>query len=82
MQAARQWWCATLAAGLLVVSPLTGYGILQQLLPQGWGGWAWQPPCSRGSMRPELHENRRPRLSEKRWIVISILTAALFIGGV
>ena len=78
MQAARQWWCATLAAGLLVVSPLTGYGILQQLLPQGWGLglaaalFAWL-------MRPELHENRRPRLSDV--IVISILTAALFIVG-
>ena len=37
MQAATRWWAASLAAFLLVVSPLETFGVVQQLLPQVWG---------------------------------------------
>src|SRR5438876_94385 len=34
MQAARRWWAALIAAVLLLASPLTAFGTLQQLMPQ------------------------------------------------
>ena len=37
MQASRRWWAAFVAGGLLLVSPLATYGVVQQLLPQVWG---------------------------------------------
>jgi hypothetical protein len=75
MQATRRWWAASVAAALLVASPLAGYGVLQQLLPQDWGLglavalFAWL-------MRPEIHQKPpvRPDL-----VVISFLAAGLFI---
>ena len=75
MQAARRWWAAPLASALLVASPMAGYSVVQQLLPQAWGLglaaalFAWL-------MRREVHE-RRPRLADL--VVISLLAAALFV---
>jgi hypothetical protein len=75
MQASRRWWAASVAAALLVVSPMAGYGVVQQLLPQDWGLglaaalFAWL-------MRPEMHQKPGPRVPDL--FVISLLGAALF----
>ena len=75
MQASRRWWAASLASALLVASPLAGYGVVQQLMPQVWGlGLAvglvsWL-------MRPEMH--RRPGLRIRDVLVVAILTVSLF----
>lgn len=76
MQASRRWWAASVAAALLVVSPMAGYGLLQQLLPQNWGLgllaalFAWL-------IRPEIHRNPGPRLADIG--VITVMSAALFM---
>ena len=76
MQASRRWWAATVAAALLVVSPLAGYGVLQQLIPQNWGLglaaglFAWL-------MRPEMYQGRRPPLSDL--FVVSSLGVGAFV---
>ena len=76
MQASRRWWAASVAAALLVASPLGAYGVLQQLLPQNWGLglaaalFAWL-------LRPELYRERRPALPDM--LVICFLAAALFV---
>jgi hypothetical protein len=75
MQASRRWWSASIAAALLVASPMAGYGIVQQLLPQDWGlGLA--AALFSWLMRPELHGKQRPRISDL--VVISLLVVALF----
>ncbi|MBA2741622.1 MAG: hypothetical protein H0U46_06380 [Actinobacteria bacterium] len=76
MQASRRWWSASVAAALLVASPMAGYGVMQQLLPQNWGLglaaalFAWL-------IRPEVHRNPGPRIADL--CVISVLFVALFI---
>ena len=76
MQASRRWWAASVAAALLVVSPMAGYGLLQQLLPQNWGLglvaalFAWL-------IRPQIHRNPGPRLADIG--VITVMSAALFM---
>ncbi len=75
MQASRRWWAASVAAALLVVSPMAAYGVLHQLLPQDWGLglsaalFAWL-------MRPQVHQRRLQVLDV---VVISLLAAALFV---
>jgi hypothetical protein len=74
-QSSGRRWVATVAAALLVVSPMAAYGVLQQLLPQNWGLglvaalFAWL-------LRPEVHGRARTRVD---LVVIAILTAALFV---
>lgn len=76
MQAARRWWAASVAAALLVVSPMAAYGVMLQLLPQDWGLglaaalFAW-------IMRTELYVAPRPPLPDV--LVISVLAVALFV---
>jgi hypothetical protein len=76
MQAAKRWWGATVAAALLVASPLWAYGLMQQLLPQVWGVglavglFAWL-------MRAGIH--RYPARLFPDLVVIAALAAALFI---
>lgn len=78
MQAARGRWAAPIAAGLIAISPLAGYGILQELLPQNWGLglaaglFAWL-------MRREVHVARRVMVTDV--VVISILATALYIAA-
>ncbi len=76
MQASRRWWAASVAAALLVTSPLAGYGVMQQLLPQDWGLglgaalFAWL-------MRPEIYRNKGAGVSDL--FVISVTAAAIFV---
>lgn len=76
MQASRKWWAATVAAALLVVSPLAGYGVLQQLIPQNWGLglaaglFAWL-------MRPEMYQSRRPPLPDL--FAVTVLAVGTFV---
>lgn len=76
MQASRRWWSASVAAALLVASPMAGYGVMQQLLPQDWGLglavalFAWL-------MRPEMYQKQGPRIPDL--FVISVSAVALFV---
>ena len=76
LQASRRWWSASIAAALLVASPLAAYGVVQQLLPQVWGLglavglFAWL-------MRSELY--RKPGPDRLDLFIISALAAALLI---
>jgi hypothetical protein len=76
MQASRRWWGALVAAALVVVSPLWGYGLMQQLLPQVWGVglavalFAWLG-------RAEVHKRVAPIVPDL--FVIVVLAAATFI---
>lgn len=76
MQASRRWWAASVAGALLIASPLAGYGVMQQLLPQDWGLglgaalFAWL-------MRPALYRTKGARIPDL--FVISVLAAALFV---
>lgn len=79
MQVAGRWWRAVVAAGLLLVSPLATYGVLQQLLPQVWGlGLA--TALFALLMRPELHAGAGARAREI--VPIGILAAGLVVGYV
>jgi hypothetical protein len=76
MQATRRWWAASVAAGLLVVSPLASYGVVQELLPQVWGlGLA----CVLLAllMRSELHRGSGPAVRDV--VVIGVVAAALVL---
>jgi hypothetical protein len=76
MQATRRWWAASVAAALLVTSPLAAYGVVQQLMPQVWGlGLA----IGLGSwlLRPEMHEKPVPPLADL--LVVTLLTISLFV---
>jgi hypothetical protein len=76
MQASCRWWAASVAGLLLVVSPMAGYGVVQQLLPQDWGLglavalFAWL-------MRAELYRKPGPRALDL--VVISVLAVALSV---
>lgn len=76
MQASRRWWAAAIAAALFVASPMAGYGVVQQLLPQNWG-LALAVALFAWLMRPEVHQNRHPRVADLA--VIGVLVAALFV---
>jgi hypothetical protein len=79
MQAARRWWAAALAAGLVLVSPLATYGVLQQLFAQVWG-LGLVAALFALLMRPELHRGRGPGVRDV--IPIGVLAAGLFLGYV
>ena len=76
MQASRRWWAASVAAALLVVSPMAGYGVLQQLLPQDWGLGLTAALFS-WLMRPELYREHGQRFADL--FVISVVAVALFV---
>ena len=79
MQVARRWWAAALAAGLVLISPLATYGVLQQLLAQVWG-IGLVAALFALLMRPELHGGRGAHTREV--VPIGILAAALVLGYV
>lgn len=75
-QGSRRRWAPTLAAALLVLSPLAAYGVLQQLLPQVWGlGLA--AALFALLMRRELHQDPGPRAADVA--LIGILVAAVVV---
>lgn len=76
LQASRRWWAASVAAALLVASPMAGYGVLQQLMPQIWG-LALAVALLSWLMRPAVHQRPGPQPAELA--VISILAAAFFL---
>jgi hypothetical protein len=77
MQFARRWWAGLLAVGLVLVSPLATYGVLQELLGQVIGlGMAVALLAL--LMRPELHTGRGPRIREL--IPIGLFAAGLALG--
>lgn len=76
MQASRRWWAASLAALLLVISPLATFGVLQQLIAQVWG-LALGIALFALLMRAELH--RRPAKLAADAIPIGILVTGLVI---
>ena len=75
MQASRRWWAATVAAALLVISPLATLGVLQQLIAQVWG-LALGAALFALLMRSDLHR-RGARISE--WIPIAVLFVGLVV---
>lgn len=76
LQAARRSTTALVAAGLLAVSPLATYGVVQQLLPQVWGlGVA--AALFALALRPELHRSPGARLPDL--VPLCILFAAVII---
>jgi hypothetical protein len=77
LQATRRWWAAILAAGLLLISPLASYGVLQQLLGQVLGLGLGAALCAL-LMRPELHGEDAPRIGQL--IPIALLSAGLVLG--
>ena len=77
LQATHHQWAAVAAAVLVAASPLTAFGVLQQLLPQVWGlGLA--AALFALLMRPELHRAPGPRLRDI--IPISVLTTTLVVA--
>jgi hypothetical protein len=77
MQFARRWWAGVLAAGLLLVSPLATYAVLQELLAQVWGlGIA--SALFALLMRPELHTGSGARA--RQIVPIGILATGLVLG--
>jgi hypothetical protein len=79
MQFARRCRTAVLAAGLLLVSPLATYGVLQELLGQVWGLGVVAALFAL-LMRPELHGGKGPRARDV--IPIGILASGLVLGYV
>lgn len=77
LQASRRWWAAIVAAGLLLISPLASYGVLQQLLGQVLGLGLGAALCAL-LMRPELHGGDGPRAREV--IPIALLAGGLLLG--
>jgi hypothetical protein len=77
LQAARRWWAAVLAAGLLLVSPLASYGVVQQLIAQVWGLGLLVALCAL-LMRSELHGGRGPRARDV--LPIGLVAFALVFG--
>jgi hypothetical protein len=73
MQASRRWWAATVAAALLVISPLATLGVLQQLIAQVWG-LALGAALFALLMCPELYRRRASPISD------GIPIAVLFVG--
>lgn len=76
MQASKRWWAATVAAILLVLSPLATFGVLQQLIAQVWG-LALGTALFALLMRVELHRRRARLLADV--VPIGILVTGLVI---
>jgi hypothetical protein len=75
MQASRKWWAASLAALLLVTSPLAGFGVLAQLVPQVWGlGLA--AALLALLMREDLHTRKA---GVRELIPVGVLAAAFVV---
>jgi hypothetical protein len=79
LQATRRTAAAIVAAVLLAVSPLTTFGVVQQLLGQV-AGLALAAAFFAVLARPELHRGSRPPAGELA--VVSILATALFVAYV
>ncbi|MGD0455440.1 MAG: hypothetical protein ABSB69_17785 [Solirubrobacteraceae bacterium] len=77
MQASRRWWAATIAALLIVLSPLATLGVLQQLIAQVWG-LAIGAALFALLMRSDLHRRDASRGTGR--ISDTILIAVLFVG--
>jgi hypothetical protein len=77
MQATNRWWAATIAAGLLVLSPLATFGLLQQLIAQV-AGLAFGVALFALLMRPELHRGEGRRVADA--VPIGVLLAGLLIA--
>ncbi len=73
LQATRRWGAAVLAAGLLSISPLASFGVLQQLLGQVLGLGLAAALCAL-LLRPELHDGQRPRVGD-------VMPIAVICGG-
>jgi hypothetical protein len=76
LQATQRWWAAAAAAALVAVSPLTTYGVLQQLLPQVWGLGLAAALCAL-LMRRELYRGSRIGVADV--VPISMLVATLVV---
>ena len=76
MQATRRRWAASVAAILLMVSPLAAFGVLQQLMPQVWG-LAIATSLFALLMRPDLHTS--PGATRRELVPIAILAAAFVV---
>lgn len=76
MTSTRRAWAGALAAGLLAVSPLAAYGMLQQLLPQVWG-LSLAAVLFAFLLRREVH--REPGASVGEMILIGTLAAAVIV---
>ncbi|MGD0198495.1 MAG: hypothetical protein ABSC56_11410 [Solirubrobacteraceae bacterium] len=80
LQAARRWWAAPIAAGLLWLSPEATFGWLQQLLSQA-AGLSTAAALLALLLHRDLFATRRwPRASES--VPIGLLAAGLVLGYV
>jgi hypothetical protein len=77
MQATKRWWAATIAAALLVLSPLATFGVLQQLIAQV-AGLAFGVALFALLMRPDLHRGEGKRVADA--LPIGVLVAGLLIA--
>jgi hypothetical protein len=77
MQATSRWWAATIAAALLVLSPLATFGLLQQLIAQV-AGLALGVALFALLMRPDLHRGEGKRVADA--VPIGVLVAGLLIA--
>jgi hypothetical protein len=79
LQFTGRWWAAPIAAGLLLISPMATYGVLQQLLAQVFG-LGLVAALFALLLRPELHMGRGARIRDI--VPISVLAAGLVFGYV
>lgn len=77
MQATRRTWAAAVAAGLLAVSPLATFAVLQQLISQVFGV-ALALALLAVLMAGGLHRGQRPRRSEL--VIVALLVAGIAIA--
>jgi hypothetical protein len=77
MQATDRQWAATIAAVLLVLSPLATFGVLQQLIAQV-AGLAFGVALFALLMRSDLHQGKGRRVADA--IPIGVLLAGLLIA--
>jgi hypothetical protein len=73
---ARRWWAALIAVTLALVSPLSTFGVVQQLLPQVWG-LAVLVALLALLMRSELHKGSGATLGEI--LPIGLLTTTIVL---
>jgi len=79
MQGTRRWWAASIAALLLVISPLATFGVMQQLIAQVWG-LALGTALFALLMRSEFHSKRVKTIPELA--PIGILVTGLVVAYV
>ncbi len=78
-QTARRQWAATVAAALLVASPLAAFSALQQLMPQAWGlGLA--ATLLAFVLRLEAH--REPGMRRAELLLVGLLVTAILVAYV